>query len=240
MTSVTINGLRTDLLLGARYRLRYGKESRMIWSGELTERAANGDLIFLEHGDPSNFAERVRVRPSTIDAIFGDGTGALDYDGAWIGGVEPREALPEREIDEPAASYLERVERSLGAAYTRWVGTEAGQAVLEEVRRAEAEARVVPSRKMTKREAAVSGRDATVIPFGPVSARVKRGQPRPEATPESPATPDGRKICKRCKAEKGTADFGKVSRNPDGLNTWCRACDAEAKALRNVTKAAAS
>ena len=82
-TRVTINGATTELTIGARYRLRYGKNSTMITGGELVERARNGDLVFMDHGDAADFTAkrqpvRHRVRPSAIDAIFEN---AFEYDG---------------------------------------------------------------------------------------------------------------------------------------------------------------
>src|SRR5665811_2167416 len=65
-TSVSITGLRTELTFGARYRVRYGRDSKILENAELTGRALNGDLGFT---DPVTGRE-IRVRPSTIDALF--------------------------------------------------------------------------------------------------------------------------------------------------------------------------
>lgn len=90
-TSVTIDGAKTELVFGARYRVRYGRDSKILTDAELAERAANGDLVFrvLPDADGANGGTR-RVRPSTIDAIFGSGTEVLDYADQRIDGVEPR------------------------------------------------------------------------------------------------------------------------------------------------------
>lgn len=77
-TSVSINGSRTDLVFGARYRVRYGRDDRMLVDAKLVERARNGDLVFDEIETLAD-AKRVRVRPSTIDAIFGSGVEAPIY-----------------------------------------------------------------------------------------------------------------------------------------------------------------
>jgi len=71
-TQVSIQGMKTTLVFGARYRLRFGADDRVLHDAELLERKANGDLLFAE-SEGAGF-RNVRVRPSTIDAIFGSGT----------------------------------------------------------------------------------------------------------------------------------------------------------------------
>lgn len=39
-----------------------------------------------------------------------------------------------------------------------------------------------------------------------------------------PYTPDGRKICSRCKTPKDTSEFHKRSKNSDGIDNACKLC----------------
>lgn len=153
-TTVTIDGARTALVFGAHYRVRFGRTNRILGDAELASRAPNGDLLFRE-ATSSGKRETVRVRPSTIDAIFGNGTEAIDYRDQAIDGIEPPRRLDgERPVDyseperdrfaEPSlvsrkdgetwSDLLRRLERpipaGLGAAYSRWVETGPGQEAL--------------------------------------------------------------------------------------------------------------
>ena len=70
-TSVGINGDRVELVFGAHFDVRFGKDDRVIRDALLDRRATNGDLIFVLSGaGPSS---EVRVRPSSIDEIVGSG-----------------------------------------------------------------------------------------------------------------------------------------------------------------------
>jgi hypothetical protein len=67
-TNVSIQGVRTALSFGTRYRVRYGRDDKILEDAELVERARNGDLVFRIGKDTR------RVRTQSIDAIFASGT----------------------------------------------------------------------------------------------------------------------------------------------------------------------
>lgn len=75
-TSVGINGDRVELAFGAHFDVRYGKDDVVLRDAQLSERAKNGDLVFLLHSG----REKVRVRPSLVDYIVGSGVDHSDPD----------------------------------------------------------------------------------------------------------------------------------------------------------------
>lgn len=136
-TSVAIDGTRTELSFGTRYRVRYGRDSKVLEDALLDSRAANGDLVFRIDPDAEGANGGIRrVRPSAIDAIFVD----TDPDAAPSGGAEgtvvdfptdSRPLVPDRLDGETTSAYLARLERELGDRYASWIATETGQATLE-------------------------------------------------------------------------------------------------------------
>jgi hypothetical protein len=112
-TVATIGGAKETLTFGVRYSVRHGEDD-VLRDALLGERAPNGDLIFYrtDLASSARADARYRVRPSTIDSI-----------------VETRDYPPVPAGAEPRA-YLAHVELILGGAYSRWIGTDEGQAVL--------------------------------------------------------------------------------------------------------------
>lgn len=108
-TVATIGGVKESLVFGARYDLRYG-DDQVLRGARLDERARNGDLLF----DVAK--AKVRVRPSTIDAIT-------------------RIDAIHREPKETAVAFVERAEKYLGAMYGSWIETDAGQKALADAAR---------------------------------------------------------------------------------------------------------
>lgn len=181
-TTVTIDGARVALAFGTRFDVRYGKDDTVLRDALLEGRAANGDLIFRVVVDADPPSETIRrVRPSTIDALFGSGVEATGpalarakaedaiEDPVGIGSDTIRicrvdlEAFDQEDpvaaafhdhpdaaelaadagriagdfgLDdgpadgENAAAFLARAEATLGAAYSEWIGSDAGQAAL--------------------------------------------------------------------------------------------------------------
>lgn len=139
-TSVSIDGTRTVLAFGARYRVRYGRDSKILEDALLVERTANGDLVF--DAGTGTLVLKVRVRPSAIDAIFDSSAGLGDevvesYDPATDNGP----LIPDRFPLETLSSYLARLESELGSHYGRWIESETGQATLAAVAKEDRAAR---------------------------------------------------------------------------------------------------
>jgi hypothetical protein len=116
------DGSKVDLVFGAGYVFgASGPAGRdEVIAGRLESRAANGDLVVLV--DSSGTTKR--VRPAKILSVHGDG---LDFP------TDAGPIIPDRLDDETGTAYLARLERELGAAYPRWIGTETGQATLAAV-----------------------------------------------------------------------------------------------------------
>lgn len=178
-TTATIDGAKTPLLFGARYRVRFGtKDARLLVDAELVDRAKNGDLLFREAG------ERVRVRPSVIVSLAGSGTEAttsldgepaVDYRtesellsdlGDVAAGRIPRHALVAISGDslvsprldgETWSAYLRRLEapipKGLGASYSRWIETGPGQDALRAAADEAKAARKVSEKPLAERPA---------------------------------------------------------------------------------------
>lgn len=151
-TTITVDGIKTELTIGAAYRLRYGADQLL--HATLIRRERNGDLLLTARG-----SDTTRVRTRTIKSISPltlemdeeerDARQAArsDFDSL-------PDAYPERQDGEPAAAFLARAEAELGAGYTAWVGSDAGQAALEEAAREAKPTRQVQTRA-EKRAAAL-------------------------------------------------------------------------------------
>lgn len=191
-TQVSINGERETLVFGLRYRVRYGKDDAVLVDAKLVERARNGDLVFDELETLAD-AKRVRVRPSTIDAIFGSGVDedVLDGEPPVDYSDQRAENVAQRHDGETASAFLARLEATLGASYADWTGSDYGQTILAEAATEDRASRkmkplatedvLVDPPKIPKRVAAKILRDAAnAVTEEDVPTEPRKGRPYSE------------------------------------------------------------
>lgn len=137
-TVATIGGVKETLVFGTRYNVRLANDD-VVRGAILSERAANGDLLFAVESTEGDAPARRRIRPSTIDVLVA----APDEGGT--------SHVAQRKPGETATELLARLERSLGGGqYGRWIETGYGQEILAE---AAAEERAARNGKVRRKAA---------------------------------------------------------------------------------------
>lgn len=122
-----------------------------------------------------------------VEAYVADGDRDPDSVAAKVAASDS--VVSARREDETASAYLERIERGLGAAYTRWIETGPGQDALEAARREATASRKPPKRAdivervdretkgvLAEADAAIAAADAIAKPKASAKPYAERNQ----------------------------------------------------------------